>query len=504
MKVWFSSAVNTIPNNYVLRLFSRHPGRLVYLMMGLSFLFIYMAISRQSIWIDEAITATYAMQSSFTSFAREMWTTRQSEAQLPLGMAQAFLFEKILGNSEFALRLPNLFWIGLGIIAFGRIGSKLKLPWIPLLIGVHPMIWFYADEARPYAMQIGIAAIMLWASIEMLLSNRIEGKTLALWWIASFALCASSLMAAVVYTGWFLTLAYNVRSKIPSMTAKSRTGSLITLLLLSFLAVYYCVTVYRGAGGSRLWGVGLRNIAFTAFEFGGFMAFSPGRAVIREAARQNPTDLFEVMRYYILPLFLLAAIYCTLLASFLLAARKSALPHAKLLGFCLQTIAICTIIVLSICMIVNFPFWGRHLVALLPPLLLVIALAIDAVHQRYKTILLMVFLGFLLAGSLNQRFNSQHRKDDYRYAVQVAQEAEAEQLAVLWVANIQAANYYQYEPTLSYRSMNDRQDWREADLVIYSKPDIFDPNGKITRWMHASGFEPYKTWPAFSLWRKSP
>lgn len=502
--MWFPDVVNTASNTDSSCLNCRDPKWIACLATGFSFSFILLAISRQSLWIDEAITATYAMQESLSSFAEVIWSETKSEAQMPFGMFQAFLFEKFLGHSEYALRLPNLLWLSLGILAFRSLGGICRMRWLPLLIGVHPMIWFYADEARPYAMQIGVAAVLLWASIVLLRDERIRIGILAIWWVSSFLLCSSSLMAAVLYSVWFWVFAFSMRGKVHHFNSKHWSLSFSAIALLGILAAYYMITLWRGAGGARLWDVGLANVAFAIFEFGGFMAFSPGRIAIREAAKAGGGEVLAALRTYMFPLTLLAISYGACLPPLLRAFRESDRDDRRLLHFCLRIMLISIAAVFLICMVMRFPFWGRHLVALLPIMLLIIAYAIRAAHRRYRPLLLILVLGFLLAGSLYQRFSQQHRKDDYRHAVHVAQSAEAEGLKVLWVANIQAAAYYGYAPELTYREIDDAQDWLGADVVVYSKPDIFDADGQIAIWIKTSGLHLCDSWPAFTLWRRNP
>ncbi len=482
----------------------RRTNRMPMISAVVSCILIFTAISNQSLWIDEAITATYAQQTSVSSFVRLIWNEKKSEAQMPLGMGQAFLFEKFLGSSEYALRLPNLFWLAIGVWACGKLGKKFNIPWLPLMMGAHPIVWYYADEARPYAMQIGIAAVLLWASVEMLTNDRIHTRILAAWWCASLALCATSLMAAVIYTPWFIVIVIHLRKKIPILSQWSRILCAGALILMGSLAIYYVRSVWRGSGGARLWDVGLANIAFMIFEFGGFMAFSPGRIAIREAARTSPMALFEALRLYALPIFLLGFTYAALFPSIKYTFTKPGTPERRVMFFCLSVISISTATVMVLCLAVRFPFWGRHLVALLPLTFFIVAHALNVTQPHYRSLLLKLHIGLLLAGSLHQRINPHHNKDDYRKASEFAIQAGERGKKVLWVANIEAAHYYGHRPAWNYRNIAYSQDWKAADVVIYSKPDIFDSDATIAKWLKTSGYMPHEQWPAFTVWRKQP
>src|SRR5204863_234078 len=146
----------------------------------------------RSFWIDEALTAVKAMQPTFNSWWQAMAQEKASDLQMPLYMFYAWAYEKPFGSGEWALRLANLPWFLLGAVSFIRAFSSrpgaagffhndqqhadegvhapcLNRTWTGTLllsfsVLFSPFAWYYLDEARPYAMQIG-AGLMIAAAL---------------------------------------------------------------------------------------------------------------------------------------------------------------------------------------------------------------------------------------------------------------------------------------------------------------------------------------------------
>jgi hypothetical protein len=139
-------------------------------------------------------------------------------------------------------------------------------------------------------------------------------------------------------------------------------------------------------------------------------------------------------------------------------------------------------------------------IALLPLLIFLLAWLLRAASPAWRHVLLCTFLLLWLSGSLNQRFNPDHRKDDYRSAVARALAAEAAGARVLWMADPETAAYYGYYPEWDYGVVEMHDAWRQADMVFYSKPDIFDQNQIVAHWLNERASPLSNRLPAFTIW----
>src|SRR2546426_1405092 len=125
------------------------------------------AITSESLWIDEGQTLHFAKQPTFQAWFETIRHNTKSEAQMPLGMLAAWAGGKILGLGEWQFRAANLLWVGLAGTAMGLIGRLLKQPALLFVFLIHPFLWFYANEARPYAMQICASAWLLYVLVRV-------------------------------------------------------------------------------------------------------------------------------------------------------------------------------------------------------------------------------------------------------------------------------------------------------------------------------------------------
>jgi len=466
-----------------------------------SVVLIAISISGQSLWIDEASTAVYAMKPSLELFFDTLLNDKASEAQMPAGMLLAYFFEKALGHSEYALRAPNFFWLSLGVLALWRVGCHFGAAWLPLLLAAHPMVWYYADEARPYALQVGMACVLVWVADALIRHRRISMSVFWTGWIAALLLCASSLMTSILFAVLLLVLVVmGWRSRwVLTRVQWGISGGM--LLVLGMLAVYYAWTVSRGAGGAMIWNVGFTNLAFTFFEFGGFMGFSPGRIVFRETARQGLGGIVTALQPYVLPLVCLGGLYTTVIV--LAVMNYSRLHAQKIFVICLAVLGLGISSVFLLCMWIGFPFWGRHLISLLPFMLVVLALALTCGRGRLRRLLPAGLILILLTASLLQRFTYRHAKDDYRQAVMMAKKIESEGRVLLWVASVSTANYYGYDPYFHCQNVKERVHPGQFDAIIFSRVDIFDPHGKSSGLLSDPMMKMTHRFPAFTVWERS-
>ena len=161
------------------------------------------AVSNQSLWIDEGNSAMKAIQPSFVLFWEKMKELSGSDLQMPLYMGLLWAWEKIFGHSEYALRALNIPFFTMSAAVFLYLldaERRLKLAFI-FLMCFSPMLWVYLDEARPYIFQFfGATSIVvaLWNQSKKPHLN----KNLAIFCMGALALCGSSL-TGVIFTFWF-------------------------------------------------------------------------------------------------------------------------------------------------------------------------------------------------------------------------------------------------------------------------------------------------------------
>ncbi len=489
------------------------PGRAVWLWLALSLGAGLLMIHSGSLWIDEGQTLRFARQPDFGSWWKTLRENTYSEAQMPLSMFLAWAGVQVLGDGEWQLRAANLVWVGLAGLAAGLIGWRLQNRLaLPLLL-LHPFLWYYANEARPYALQIAAGAWLLYLLLRWRELPEIAPAEAWAFLGAAVIGYGSSLLFAFPLFGFCVLMAwqcFRLRRR-PRLRPAAVAPLALALAALALLTVYYLETLQRGAGGARLWKVGSANLLFAFYELLGYSGLGPPRHELRELALHPSLLLSALMQPRAMAgLGGLSAVYAAL-AWRLWKRRGDATVRMALALALLGAGAL-----FAGAAVMQFPFWGRHLAPLLPAVALAIALAaapagLAATWPRRA--LCVALLAGLAASSLTLRFDQKYAKDDYRGAAAIARRALDAGQIVWWSADPEeCAQYYRLtnadksaraglffalHPTAAELAARPR-----PDVVIQSKPDVFDTHRALTAYLSTYGFQASERLTAFVIWTR--
>jgi hypothetical protein len=478
----------------------------------LGVLMCFAAITHQSLWNDEALTAVKAMQPSLHDWWHEMLGDKASDLQMPLYMIYMWGFAKLSGTSEWALRCANIPWFVTGLWAFmrGLTGpKKMSLAFIVLL---SPFAWYYIGEARPYAMQLG-ASLMIFAALYRLGKDKVKVMKGERGWVLLFlfgvvSLSGSSLLGMIWAGAGCLAAGFVLG--LDALTKLVRTNlvlCLISFFLLAGLAGYYLWTLQIGARASDVGRTDARNLVFIIYELLGFGGLGPGRLEIRE----------EGWRAF-LPFAKSLFIYGMLILDLLVLGGWRICREQTRTKLC----AIVLIIVLPMVTILGagyvkeFRVLGRHFTPLLPVILFILWVGLQARWSRPHWASRPLAIGFViltLASCLSVRFAARHERDDYRDAAGFAKAALETGREVWWNAGREGAVYYELPlaetPNTSNAAlwlMNPTvkmlQDSPSPEIVITSKPDVYDGNRIIAEYLAQGNYTKVGALPAFIIWQR--
>jgi hypothetical protein len=481
--------------------------------LGAALALTFLMPSSDSLWIDEAQTWKSAVIPNFGAWFHALRTNPFSEALMPLGMFVAWVSAKLIGTSEWQLRAINILWTSLGTIAFWQIGKALRAPWAPLLFAVQPFVWFYANEARPYSLQISCGAWLLAGLVIGIEQRLFSLGPLLMIGLAGIALVGSTLFGILTVAAVVIVVAGLVRSRRVSI---SRDWLWIGGLLLGgsiLFGLYYLVPLQRGAVAARLWPVGPANVGFSLYEFMGFAGLGPPRDELRELAQSG--GLSSVLRRTLpyAPWQLLLACFLTFSLWGAFRRANDEIGRSQLIAKTAVIGAVWTETV-TLAVIAHFPFWGRHLApsfAFYLGILVVGGASGGRSSGRVPPTIVCVLALLLLASSLRLRFASEHRKDDYRSAARIALDAVARGESVWWVADPDAAAYYGVkfsdigDGSHSVRSMAksdaDKVSIQQPPgIIILSKPEAYDDAHAVRDKISVAQYEIVKTLKTFSIW----
>jgi hypothetical protein len=469
------------------------------------------AVSAQSFWIDEACTGAIAVQPTLAGWWQAMQNDGGTTTQMPLYAIYTWSWEKSFGHNEWWLRLSNLPWLALGLLAIPRRQTAFRL-----LMVFSPFVWFYLNEFRPYVMQTGVSLLLigvLWrlaeTSSEPDPSGRKDGFLLGLFCFGLVALSGSSLLSVIwagaacaatwLVLGWPRTLRL-ARQNAPTLV--------ITSLVLIALAGYYLWSLKRGNRATP-GATGIGNTLFAFYELFGFAGLGPGRNQIREAG-------FSSFHPFIIPLALQG-----LVTSFVFFAGCKRViqqtPRRVWLGVA-ASLGAAVIFLLAAGVLKHFRVLGRHFAPLAPVVVLLLAVGFRSLWSRagWRRGLALFFILFSIASALTLRFATRHAKDDYRTAAAIAITANANNEKVWWCADETAGLYYRVPLSPGENLVTPGQVWLAIypaaqrlasqpppDLLILSKPDLYDEHGLMRSYLANHHYTVWQTLPSMTVWHKN-
>jgi len=488
-------------------------GKMLLVSTLIAVLFISAMPSSDSFWTDEAQTYHYAKQTSFRAWHGELLSDKESEALMPLGMFVPWLAAKVMGTTEWRMRAINILWAIAALIPMLVLSRQFSLSWLPLLFAVQPYLWFYTNEARPYTLQMAEGS---WLILSLLKYLETEGRGVRWIWcfvVAGVLLCTTSLLGVIPFCAVLAVgLAAHLRLGIrPSRYAWIPIALGIPTLLL--LGVYYLWALHGGAESSKVWSVSAGNLAFSIYELLGFAGLGPGRAALRGVARSQVGNVSSNMLPYLPGILALFVMYCVVAVGYYRALR---IPQRAL--YLIVTTAVVVTSALGLAVLAaaaHFPFWGRHLAPVFPAIVIIVAISLSSLssRQRVSSGVAVILCLTLLVSSLQLRYADRHKKDNYRVAVNHAEEALAAGGRVWWFADVWASRYYGLDVTIKNTSASDMpirpdglsgeyQELPPPDLIVLSKPDIYDKTGALREFIRKAGYHQSGQAQAFQFFEK--
>jgi hypothetical protein len=488
------------------------------LLIALGTVLLCLGVSGVSLWIDEGYSVRLAIQTSLTAWANTLSSMRGSDPQMPGYYLYLWAWARIFGISEWALRLANFPWAVLftASLAWGaECVLNIRRAW--LIVCLSPFLWFYMNEARPYAMVIGISMITTVAAVAY--TENPQRFPHAPWWgMVSLLVLWSIHMLTIVLAPSLLLFIYVMRTvSFKQFVKEWFLPVVVTAPCFVGLAAYYLYTLLGGRGG-QLEKPGLSNLAFAIYEFLGFGGLGPPRNVLRETP-----SLHTFFPY--LPSLALGAVAFGVVVLVILFHKRGSTERRVVFGLFIS-FAAGLFLTLALSYAAHFRVLGRHMATFFPLFALFLLTGLLAGRTRRNS--KMVACALLLLGitwsisDFRQRLLPSYEKDDYRDAAALARSALARGEPVLWLAHADTARYYGLRITealnpesvpppdataavsgaCSRRWFEQALQEHRAVLVVMSdKPDLFDRDGNCRRTLDSLTIRNVASFPAFDAWQ---
>jgi mannosyltransferase len=249
----------------------------------------FASLGVQSYHHDEVITAARVIPGDFTDMLRQV---KRSESNPPLYYVLAWGWAKAFGTGEIGLRsLTALFGAATVPVAYliGReLASERAGAVAAAVVAVNPMLVWYSQETRSYALLVFFGALALLFFVRALRARR--GPNLALWALASaLALCSHyfAVFAVAIEAAWLLVaLRSRWRSVLPAVGAVVAVGLALLPLISAQVNPTHIGWIDHSPLPTRVFETG---VSFLAGETGHVIAEPP-----RERYASIPAALIGV------------------------------------------------------------------------------------------------------------------------------------------------------------------------------------------------------------------
>lgn len=481
--------------------------------LAVSLLMTFFMPTGESLWVDEGYMAQIISHPRLADMISALTSHFGSEPQMPLAAFFYWSWGKFFGHSELALRIANLLPLGFGVVTLALACRPLRMVWPCLLVSASPITWFFVNEVRPYALQLGGAMGMAAVLLVVLFSGQLELRWAIIFGLSSLIVAASSML------GIFCLCGMAVSGGIQMLRGRLLVGRgawlalAITTFLLAVLGIYYFQTLMAGSGSYRGRSLSVASVGFALYELFGFGGLGPGRLAVRDISfggASSITSLFAPYLGFLAPLaivWLLVGAVST--ATIVLLFRN----HCRRAGACLLLLVtpfIGGVLLIFGAAIMGFPFWGRHILWTLPFLMTAICCVMESqetgVLFRVRRVLLWFLFVLFVVSSLQQRFSSWHRKEDYRNAAAVARKAAEAGQSVWWAAASAAGEYYGLNFHSGPVHLHDPDHTGQnpaPDVIVISRPEITDSNKFVRKMMADKGFHCVQEYTGFRIYEKT-
>lgn len=401
----------------------------------------FATLGLQSYHHDEIVTASRVLR---VGFGHAMDAVGFSESAPPLYYAVAWIWTQVAGNGEWGLRslsavagvatIPVAYLIGRELRG-GRAGVASAA-----LVAVNPMLIWYSQEARAYALLAFFCALSLYFCVRALEDG--ERRSFVGWGVVSALALATHYFAVfpLLAEVWLL-LRRRGRAALPGLWIVGLMALLLAPLAIHQMSYGHAEWIGKFSLGHRL---GETAITFVLGETGDIV----GRAEQPEPA--------------LLPLALVAVAFALLLFRASKAERRAAsVPLA------VGATALGIPLLLALASAGKDFVLARNLLPALVPLLVAVAIGLTAERaRRLGTAIAALLVAYSLAFSIWVNFDEDLQRPDWDAVAERLGDPEAPRATVTWVLGEAPLRFYLSTGAIQLKAA-EGYDWlvREVDFV---------------------------------------
>jgi 4-amino-4-deoxy-L-arabinose transferase-like glycosyltransferase len=436
----------------------------IYYVLVLAFLLRLIA-SNQSLWLDEATSALVARDYSWNEIINQFLP---SDFHPPLYYFVLKIWSSVFGTSELGLRSLSIFLGTLTVYGVYLIGNKIKGNAVgnmaALLLATSSLHIYYSHEARMYVMSTALVTFAVYYFLKL------QKKETKKDWIVF-----SCLLALIYLTDYLPLLIFPV-FLIPVIKKKRKT---IRKFILSCIPLFVAIGLTLPIFISQF--KGGTNVSTSAPMWWSIL----GKTTLKNVLLIPTKFILGRISFYSKAVYFFMTLFSVGLFSYLVIQAKK-IKNTKIIFYWL-------IIPVSLSIILGFFIpvvsYFRLLFAL-PPLYILVALALDKIPENKFLPLFVLVLAVQFTGSYFYLSQTRFQREDWRGLVRfINSESKDKRTQVLFVKNSQMEAYRYYDKDSNLIAYPEKIDWEAEQiwLMRYVQP-IFDPDDKVRENVEKQGF----------------
>jgi len=398
----------------------------------------------QSYHHDEIVTASRVLR---VGFGHAMDAVGFSESAPPLYYALAWVWTQLTGTGPWGLRsLSALAGVATIPVAF-LVGRELRGNRTGVLaaalVAVNPMLIWYSQEARAYALLAFFCALSLLYCVRALRPEpEDEKRSLVLWGVFS---------ALALATHYFAV--FPLAAEVVLLLRRRGRATFAGLWIIGLMALLLApLVIHQMSYGHAEW-IGKFTLGHRLWETGATFVIGETGDII--GGPERPTLAF-------VPLALAAAAFV------LLAIRGDREEkRAAMVPLAVGALTIGVPLLLAVTAASKDFVLARNLLPALVPLLIVVAIGFTVKRaRRIGAVLAALLVAYSLVFSIYVNFDEELQRPDWQAVAEHLGEPEAPRATVLWVLGEAPLRYYLSTGAIQLKA-SEGYDWlvREIDFV---------------------------------------
>jgi mannosyltransferase len=402
---------------------------------------------------DEIVTASRVLR---VGFGHAMDAVGFSESAPPLYYALAWLWTQVTGNGEWGLRflsaLAGVATIPVAYLAGRELRGARAGVIAAALVAFNPMLLWYSQEARAYALLGFFCALSLLYCIRAL--QRGERRDFVWWGVFS------ALALATHYFAVFPLIAEIV------LLARRRGRAILSGLWIVAVAVALLapLAIHQMSYGHAEW-IGKFSLGHRVAEAGITYMIGETGDIIGRSEQWLPA---------LVPLALVAAAFVALLARGSRSERRAAF-----VPFAVAAVAVGIPLLLAIFFTGKDFVLARNLLPALVPLLVAVAVALSTERaRRFGIAVAAVFVVYSLAFSIHASTSPELQRPDWRAVADHLGEPDGPRATVTWVLGEAPLRFYLSTGAIQLKA-SEGYDWLVREIAFVSMGEVPPPPRRL-------------------------